>query len=287
MNADVIFTNEIESLGYSNVDGIGSKELVELALKFAIWPSVETYMRAPWLAPFALRRVRYRVEVNAPGPKRDLWGLPTESGYFSDDNSLIKSIALNRPLKPAVNPYGVTKIKSGLVCCHIWPRTTSFPLLFSFVPNLVWLPKSLAKYSDAHSTQTPHALHFALQQVSRDRYSGFNLNPRVQMAWQLLDSYATVELPTFAFTEVNDDVKVIALVHKRIQRMINFLEGTLDPDSKMPKRFSKRYHAGVGAGIDNSVLTVQDWLSADARADLVSEMKMCLDPDGSAATVEI
>ena len=151
MNADVLFQETIQSMGYSLVSDIESDKLVELALKFAIWPSVSTYEDTPWLAPFAIRSVRVRVEPNAPGPKRDLWGLPNELGYFTDDNSLLKSLVLRRFLSPNDNPYGGAKISSGLVCCHIWPDTTGSPLLFSFVPNLVWLPKSLAPFSDAHS----------------------------------------------------------------------------------------------------------------------------------------
>jgi hypothetical protein len=276
MDADFIFNSEIQSLGYSNVDEINPSHLVDLALRFAIWPSVVTYKRAPWLAPFAIRRVRNRVEINASGPKRDLWGLPTESGYFTDDNSLIKSFALKRPLTPVLSPYGTAKVKSGLVCCHIWPRTTHSPLLFSFVPNLVWLPKSLARYSDVHSLQEPHAVHFALQQVSKERYSTEHSNRRVERAWSLLESPASAEIGEYSITEINDDEKIIALVHKRIHRMIDFLEATLDPDSGLPVRFSKRYHAGVGTRIDKSVWTVQDWLTIEARAELVRELKECL-----------
>jgi hypothetical protein len=275
MDADVTFNKAIRSLGFLKVDDIDPVELVELALQFAIWPSVATYERAPWLAPFAIRKVRNREEVNAPGSKRDLWGLPTESGYFTDDNSLIKSIALKRPLTPLFNPYGASKIKSGLVCCHIWPRTTHSPLLFSFVPNLVWLPKSLARYSDAHRLQDPHLVHFALQQVSKERYSIEHPNRRVNLAWSLLESPAPVEISEFSITEINDDEKIIALVHKRIQRMIDFLESTLDPSVEPPVRFSKRYHAGTGTRIDKSVWTVQDWLTKKVRVELISELNEC------------
>lgn len=276
MDADAIFHNAIKNLGYSNLIEIDSGELVELALRFAVWPSVTTYHSAPWLAPYAIRKVRNRMEINAPGPKRDLWGLPTEDGYFSDDNSLLKSIALNRPLSPKSNPYGSAKIKSGLVCCHIWSGTTSSPLLFSFVPNLVWLPKSLASYSDAHREGTPHPIHFALKQVSRERYVLEHPNRRVDKAWSLLDLPNHVEIVGYTCTEVDDDEKVIALVHKRINKMIQFLEDTLNSDSDPPNRYSKRYHAGAGPRIDTSVWTVQKWLPGEVRASLVGEMRECL-----------
>ena len=57
--------------------------------------------------------------------------------------------------------------------------------------------------------------------------------------------------------------------------MIDFLEATLDPGSDRPLRFSKRYHAGAGARIDKSVMTVQDWLTIEVRVELVRELKEC------------
>ena len=276
MDADAVFLDSIQVMGYSNPTEIDENTLVKLALRFAIWPSIATYQSAQWLAPFAIRRNRNRTEVNAPGPKRDLWGLPTEDGYFADDNSLIKSIALNRSLSPDSNPYGNGKISRGLVCCHIWAGTTSEPLLFSFVPNLVWLPKSLASYSDAHHAGTPHAIHFALMQVSGERYGRDHTNPRVTKAWSLLGSPDHIVLDVYTCTELADNGKIAELVRKRINRMIHFLETTLDSNLKPPNRFSRRYHAGVGPRIDKSVWTVQKWLTKEVRTNLINEMRDCL-----------
>lgn len=276
MDADTHFLNSINRLGVSSLDEISESELVDLALKFAIWPSIATYCDTPWFAPFAIRRIRVRVEPNAPGAKRDLWGLPNESGYFTDDNSLIKGLILNRPLSPETNPYGGSRITRGVVCCHIWSGTTTSPLLFSFVPNLVWLPKSLASYSDAHSAAKPHPIHDALKQISIERYGSIVRNRRVESAWQLLDPPTPLMLNDIIQTEIADDGKISNLVKKRVKRMIDFLEATLDADSEMPRRFSKRYHAGIGNGIDKSVWPVQSWLMEEARLKLLEEMRTCL-----------
>ena len=261
MDADAHFLSSINRLGISSLEEISEDHLVDLALKFAIWPSVATYCDTPWFAPFAIRRIRVRVEPNAPGVKRDLWGLPNESGYFTDDNSLIKGLILNRPLSSESNPYGGSRITRGVVCCHIWSGTTTSPLLFSFVPNLVWLPKSLASYSDAHAAAKPHPIHNALKQISIERYGSIIRNHRVESAWQLLDPPTPLILNHIIQTEIADDGKISGLVKKRVKRMIDFLEATLDLNSEMPQRFSKRYHAGVGSGIDKSVWPVQSWLT--------------------------
>jgi len=276
MNADVHFLNSIKRLGFSSLEEISESQLVEIALKFAIWPSVATYIATPWFAPFAIRRSRVRVEPNAPGAKRDLWGLPNESGYFTDDNSLIKGLILNRSLSPETNPYGGSRITRGVVCCHIWSGTTTSPLLFSFVPNLVWLPKSLARYSDAHSAAKPHPIHNALKQISIERYGSIVRNCRVESAWQLLEPPALLILKQTTQTEIADDGKISDLVKKRVKRMTDFLEATLDADSEMPRRFSKRYHAGIGKGIDKSVWPVQSWLTEETRQKLLEEMNTCL-----------
>jgi len=276
MDANACFERFIISSGSPSVSEIDQSTMVELALRFAIWLPISTYEAAPWLAPFAVRRSRIRTEPNAPGQKRDLWGLPTDLGYFADDNSLIKATALKKSLLPTTNPYGDTKITSGLVCCHIWSGTTHLPLLFSFVPNLVWLPKSLANYSDAHSAREPHPIHHALKQVSRARYRLGHLNPRVSKAWALLDLPNPVILPPHVSTEISDGEAIASLAKQRINRMIKFLEATLDPNIKTPNRFSKRYHAGVGPGIDNSVWTAQRWLDRKTRVNLLKEMYECL-----------
>ena len=276
MNADVLFQQAIRTMGYSSVNDIEADKLVELALKFAIWPSKSTYEETPWLAPFAIRRIRVRVEPNAPGPKRDLWGLPTELGYFTDDNSLIKGLVLRKFLSPQNNAYGGAKISSGLVCCHIWSGTTGSPLLFSFVPNLVWLPKSLAPFSDAHQAADPHPIHDALKQASLERYGTNHKMNRVGSAWALLPRPDTVQLPSYSPIEISDDGKIAKLVCKRMSKMTSFLEAILDEHAPTPNRFSIRFHAGSGPGIDKSVLTVQDWLSKETISDRISELNECL-----------
>ena len=277
VDADAHFLTSIKRLGISNLEEVSESDLVDLALRFAIWPSVSTYCDTPWFAPFAIRRIRVRVEPNAPGVKRDLWGLPNESGYLTDDNSWIKGLILNRTLSPETNAYGGSRITRGVVCCHIWSGTTTSPLLFSFVPNLVWLPKSLARYSDAHSAAEPHPIHNALKQISLERYGSIVRNRRVESAWKLLEPPTPLMLNHIVQTEIADDGKIPDLVKKRVKRMIDFLEATLDPNSEMPQRFSKRYHAGIGKGIDKSVWPVQSWLTEEVRLKLLEEMRICLE----------
>lgn len=59
--------------------------------------------------------------------------------------------------------------------------------------------------------------------------------------------------------------------------MINFLEATLDDAAPPPRRFSKRYHSGIGGRIDRTVWPVQDAVSAEARYALIAELRACVE----------
>jgi len=278
-DADAVLKADLVALGIPDLDDLPSSEIVDLVCTYALWLPVDTYRRAPWLAPFATRRLRNRTDIRAPGPKRDLWGFPDEDGYFADDNSLIKGVVKDLGVTPADSPYGREKIGKGLVCCHVWPATTTDPLLFSFVPNLVWLPKTLAGYSDAHMAGPPHEAHEVLKALSIERYRsevtevGYG---RTSLAWELLpkpEIGAVADVNEFAAGD-----RVVNLATRRVQHIIGFIEATLTEGEPPPKRFSKRYHAGSGPRIDGSVWPVQQAVSIAARAALVDEMRACIRP---------
>jgi len=279
VDADAVLGDELVGRGISDLAALSSDEIVKLVCRYALWLPVDTYTRAPWLAPYAVRRLRNRTDVRAPGPKRDLWGFPDEAGYFADDNSLIKGVVKNLGVSPADGPYGANKLTKGLVCCHVWPATTTNPLLFSFVPNLVWLPKSLAGYSDAHMAGPPHEAHEVLKALSTALYWDESVDVghvRAKRAWERLPGTRTETV-----TGVNEFAagdRVVKLARRRVHQMIDFLEATLVEGKPLPKRFSKRYHAGTGPRIDRSVWPVQQSVSAAARSALLREMRACIEP---------
>lgn len=280
-DANTLFRAELRSRGFAAVDDLPPEIALELALRFAIWIPTATYALTPWLAPYAIRKIRLRIEPPAPGEARDLWGTPTSEGYFTDDNSLIKPTVLRRPLaQAALSPYGDSPVSRGLVCCHVWAGTTMNPLLFSFIPNLVWLPADLAGLSDAHSTAIPHPLHDVLKAVSQERYREVVSSAdtgRLEAAWNLLPTPRRVDrrVEDDSGNEVADPIPIVELVAKRIDRLVTFLDGTLS-DGPMPQRFSKRFHAGVGPRIDRSVWPIQHFVPKGVREALAHEMRGCV-----------
>ncbi|MDA2989674.1 MAG: hypothetical protein O2815_11410 [Actinomycetota bacterium] len=278
IDAEQVLWSELAGRGVSHVRAISDNDIVDLVSRYALWIPLDTFSAAPWIAPFAVRKVRIRTDPRAPGPRRDLWGMPDEDGYFTDDNSLIKPV-VQRLNTSSSSPYKGSQVTRGLVCCHLWPSTTTDPLLFSFIPNLAWVPKSLASYTDAHMQGPPHRAHYALRSAARARYEA--LIPlvgqeRVRRAWQALPA----DLQTNGHDNTNHEVlagrKISDLATKRVGRMISFLEATLDGTAPLPNRFSKRYHAGVGPRIDRSVWPVQEAVSVEARERLLADLRACI-----------
>jgi len=271
LNADITLREYLGFQSDKNISHLADDEIVDLVIRYGIWPSINSYKLAPWLARYALRRQRHRIDDRAPGEKRDLWGMPDESGYFADDNSLLKSTFKNLSISGISNPYEGRKITSGLVCCHIWPSTTGNPLLFSFLPNLVWIPKSLSRFTDVFQDREPHKVHFVLQKISHDRYRDVAVSTgesEVEKAWlQLIEPKIDVA-NVYSLNEMNSEPSLSKRVGVRHSRLLTFLDAAIDQSASAPKRFSKRYHLGFGSGIDKSVPPITSIVSRDKLVEL-------------------
>ena len=276
MDANLVLWNELEERGVSSLGQLNESEVVELAMRYAVWIPTETFEKTPWLAPYALRKGRIRIDARAPGDKRDLWGFPDENGYFTDDNSLIKGVFQRRGVRPIGSAYGTSRFRRGLVCCHVWAGTTTNPLLFSFIPNLVWLPSSLAPFSDGHLAGEPHQVHKTLKAVSFTRYFQHKTEvaqARVAEAWKGLQ-LAELQTVKYEQYEFEIDNQLIDLVSKRLKRITDFLSVVIE-EKERPQRFSRRYHAGVGKGIDATTPAIDKVVHAEKLEVLLTELRRC------------
>ena len=250
---------------------LSDQEIVDLVIRFAIWPATESFVNSPWVARYAVRRQRHRTDERAPGEKRDLWGMPDELGYFADDNSLLKGTFKNLQITGPQNPYKTSKLSTGLVCCHIWSATTSDPLLFSFLPNLVWLPKSLSKFTDVYKERDIHRVHYAMQELSHRRYREVKTKVGIedsQLAWNKLPR-PTIDLADdIQFTEMQSEPSLSHRVKARHLRLNAVLEAAISETPGEQRRFSKRYHLGVGGHIDKTIPPLNQLVSKDNLLDL-------------------
>ena len=264
MDADAELRKHLRSDAPKSLNDSSEEVIIDLINQFAIWPSADSYIKAPWLARFAVRRQRHRTDDRAPGEKRDLWGMPDELGYFADDNSLLKSTFKNVAISGKYNPFGKSRITSGLVCCHIWPSTTTDPLLFSFLPNLVWLPKSLSRFTDVIPGKPIHKAHFILQELSHRRYADLKVNTGIedsQNAWKELSRPSIEFRKEVMFNEMQSEPSLSNRILIRHTRLLSFLDAALSDPPTEHRRFSKRYHLGFGSGIDPTIPPINQIVS--------------------------
>ncbi len=270
-DADLQFTEFLKTSYGQDLDALSEREVVDLVVMFAIWPSIESYVSAPWVARYAVRRQRHRTDDRAPGEKRDLWGMPDELGYFADDNSLLKSTYKNLQISGPNNPYTTLKLSKGLVCCHIWSATTSDPLLFSFLPNLVWLPKSLSRFTDVHNERDIHRVHYVMQELSYRRYRELKVKvgfDECQKAWAKLVRPSTDLQEIINYTEMASEPTLSNRVKARHYRLNAFLEAATSETYSGQRRFSRRYHLGFGSLIDETIPSINEIVSREHLLDL-------------------
>jgi len=271
-DADFVFKKYLKTNFNKEVDSLTEDEIVELSLKFGIWMSLDSYKNAPWIARYALRTVRDRTDERISGDKRDLWGLPSGEGYFTDDNSLIKDSYKKMSIVGKDNPYGEQIISSGFVCCHVWSNTTKDPLLFSFIPNLIWLPKSLARFTDVLGNKSIHKVHYVLQNCSIKRFKSIKVTTGVddvEKVWSKLISDSSNLPNNLDFTEFISEPKLSNRVLKRHKNLSAFLNAALKGPPYKQNRFSARYHLGAGKGIDNSVPVFTDLVLREKIKELL------------------
>ena len=123
---------------------------IQLIQRTSIWWSAEAYTSLPVIVPWCIRDRACRYDQ---GP--EAWGSPRSDGYLRDDNSIIKKLPLPISISsPEGSAYHGRKLWRGFTACHIWrdlpdgELAGADPWLYSFIPNLVWLPSWLAPLTD-------------------------------------------------------------------------------------------------------------------------------------------
>lgn len=177
-----------DELRRNEADGPYWRLVTVLIERLSIWWPIEMYRGLPVMTPWCIRDRSARYDQ---GP--EMWGAPRADGYFRDDNSIIKKLPL--PLTvvaPIDSPYAGRKPWRGFTACHIWRLLEdnevagADPWLYSFAPNLVWLPKPLAPLTDHH-----WRVQALLQHTSVARFRSVDVAgraPWTEYAWSRLAS---------------------------------------------------------------------------------------------------
>jgi hypothetical protein len=185
-----------------------------LVPRLAIWLSPEVYRRMPLLVPYARRDPTCRGKSSAGIP--DEWGSPDQQGYFRDDNSLVKGVPRSLSVASSFPLYRSRRIGNGFVASHVWRVINSpdgaarNPLTYSFVPNLVWLPRQVAGLSDLEGSFVQRFL----QRLSVRLYQGVPVavghRGLVDRIWELLpppddDGAPLPDMGSLSFFEQTED----------------------------------------------------------------------------------
>ncbi|OQZ91492.1 hypothetical protein [Mycolicibacter algericus] len=198
---------------------------IELIQRLGIWWSPEIYATLPVMVPWCIRDRACRYDQ---GPES--WGSPRSDGYLRDDNSIIKKLPLPLPISgPEGSAYRGRKPWRGFTACHIWRDLPSGklagadPWLYSFVPNLIWLPTWLAPLTDRQGDNT----QVVLQRTSIALFRGVELRGPVtgyaEAAWAKLPSPPPG--PGLALETLNKFDAVPSYLTRRLNSLDKFVKG--------------------------------------------------------------
>jgi hypothetical protein len=250
------------------------KKLISMT---AVWLPPETFEKIPILMPWVVRDNSCRKKVTKSVNQPEMWGAPDENGYLRDDNSLINKIPKSLQIVgPKSSPLKGKLIDTGWTASHIWLEigtginANRDPRLNSFVPNLVWLPKQIAKLSDIDGGVVQTALKATSWNLYRTTTFTNDLHPLVENIWQILpppssdflSDFGTDELcffePTEKFYSYRKDV---------FHRYFSFIRDCAQEVPSEISNITKRYFNGLPNLSPSIVNQVADHIASHTSAD--------------------
>ena len=212
IDGDNILYHYLEKTIFSEKNRFTMELLERLLLDLSIWLPPIFYRRLPIILPYVIRdpscRKRKTMEMEE-------WGSANNEGFLRDDNSLIKGIVNSFSIEsPKIDSYNRLKKGRGFVACHIWRLvkinneeglSNRHHQLNSFVPNIVWLPRQIAKLTDHEGSDAQRMLHA----ISHRIYSNIQMPERIAKIWEHLPfpteySKLEIDLKKLNFFQVGD-----------------------------------------------------------------------------------
>lgn len=215
----------------------------------SIWWAPAGYARMPTMVPWCVRDRSGRYDQ---GPES--WSAPRDDGYLRDDNSIIKKLPLPVWVRaPVGHPYADRKPWRGFTACHIWRELPegavagTNPWLYSFMPNLVWMPSPLSALSDVHGSHVQRLLQRTSIALFRTKLVSETVRPYAGYAWSRLPGPPTsargLDISKLALFEVDD-----AFIARRVKYLDSFVGGAeevLRSGVLRRKLISTRYTTGL------------------------------------------
>lgn len=238
----------------------------------SIWLEPEFYINMPIILPYSVReRTSSYDRLKKDG--KDNWGSANRNGYVIDDNTDIKDFIRRFEVKNSSyyykhNPY------TGFIACHIWENTTENPKLFSYIPNLVWLPTPIAGLSDKSNSYFSSLLKelsykmYYKHEMRTDRLSKIS-----KTIWESLDvdlleklTIEKIDIKKLPFSKVSLKEKRLVII-ENIEKILFFINeiksGVITETPPSKKLVHKRYLPTLITLIrsePSSIIEYQEWL---------------------------
>lgn len=245
----------------------------------AIWLPSNVYRRLPTLLPHVVRDPTCRGNKAKGLP--DEWNSADDRGFVRDDNSRLKGIPKALQVRA---PHGGTmsgrRMGNEFVAAHVWRETLNSdvlasrdPLLNSFVPNIVWLPRQISKLFDREGGVVQRVLQSISWMIYRAEPVLEHLDEVVEETWASLPEPAGLEGP-FTLDDLNWFVAGESFVSSRLEKIQSVHDGLLKIGAGaggVPKFESTRYMPTIGT------------VAPEARNALVTRLERYLPDRGDFA----
>ena len=224
---------------------------IRLIAGTSIWFPPTLYAEFPILLPWIVRDPTCRKGIDGV----DEWGAPDASGYQRDDNSAIKGLPKPMVISgPKGSPLVGKHLGKEFVASHIWRKTVSkgpltnrIPELNSFVPNLVWLPRQIAKLSDREGGPIQQALQTISAMIYKAEDTRGSLAPWIDHAWRelsdpkcALHGLTSEHLHYFTVPET-----FVHFRRSRIHNVVSALDAISNGEDISSITLTHRYKAGL------------------------------------------
>jgi hypothetical protein len=235
-------------------DEISNRIVDYMVESAAIWFHPNVYSSMPVFLPWVVRDAKCRPHVRAGKQYPDQWGAPDADGFLRDDNSLIKGIPKSLPIISPTNAHlDGRRLGKSWVAAHVWREVnldqlaSRDPRLNSFVPNLVWLPRQIAKLSDHEGGLLQNALKRASWSLYRNVEVRHSIRDRVEEIWKLLPPVTPTERASnLKFNYFGDDQKLLKSRAVSLKTTTSLIHAILNKGELPPKRRTPpRYYEGL------------------------------------------
>jgi hypothetical protein len=233
--------------------GSNGQWLVEhIVADCSVWWDPKVYAECPVLLPWAVRDPKSRGNKSKGLP--DEWGSPNSAGYFRDDNSLVKGLVKALSVRGPAGGYMTgQRLGLGWVAAHIWRDNSGDvlasrdPRLYTFTPNLVWLPRQIAKLSDVEGGPVQAALKSISRALYRPTQPVGAKHAIAEKAWSYLadeqNPKHAIDLERLSYFD--EPEKTIAMRQKRTKEVVDALI-SLESGGRLTKKVvSGRYTSGL------------------------------------------